>query len=66
MASLPWAADGEAARAEPLLAISPAAITKNDSGGTAVAYLGGHAVQMRMRMKVLNTMRMHVHLLGYA
>ena len=30
----------------------------------AVAYLGIHAVQMRMRMKVLNTMRMHVHAVG--
>ena len=41
-------------------------LRKSDSGRTAVAYLGGHAVQMRMRMKVLNTMRMHVHLLSYA
>jgi hypothetical protein len=66
MTSLSWVADGEAAQAEPLLPISPAAITKNDSGRPAIAYLRGDAVQMRMRMKVLNTMRMHVHLLGYA
>jgi len=66
MASLSWVADGEAAQAEPLLPTLPAAITKSDSGRTAVAYLGGYAVQMRMRMKVLNTMRMHVHLLSYA
>ena len=66
MASQSWAADGEAAQAEPLSPILPAAITKSDYGRTTVAYLGSHAVQMRMRMKVLNTMRMHVHLLSYA
>ena len=54
----------DAAYVEPPLPISPAAITKSDSGFRGVAYLGIHAVQMRMRMKVLNTMRMHVHAIG--
>ena len=39
-------------------------LRKVGSGLTAAAYLSIEAVQMRMRMKVLNTMRMHVHALG--